>query len=41
MNKKKITIISIVAVILIGILTYGLLDLFLYEKNNDEMVKYA
>lgn len=41
MNKKKITIISIAAVILIGIVTYGLLDLFLYEKNNDEIVKFG
>ena len=41
MNKKKITIISIVAVILIGIVTYGLLDLFLYEKNNDEIVNFG
>lgn len=40
MNKKKITIISIVAVILVGIVTYGLLYLFLYEKNNDEIVKF-
>lgn len=41
MNKKKITIISITAVILIGIVTYGLLYLFLYEKNNDEIVKFG
>lgn len=38
MSKKKIIIISVVVVILVGILSFGLSYLFLYEKNDDTLV---
>lgn len=36
--SKKIIITSVVAVILVGILSFGLSYLFLYEKNDDTLV---